>query len=90
MGLHAGPRTFAVLVGSGVSASAGVPTGWAVVTELLRRLALLEEPGTEADDPIGWYRSRYSDDPEYSRVLRRACPLSGGAPEAPGGLLRPD
>ena len=59
---------FGVLLGSGVSRAAGIPTGWEVTLDLVRRLATLEgaEPG---DDLEGWYVGRYGDAPDYSRLL---------------------
>lgn len=59
---------FGVLLGSGVSRAAGIPTGWEVTLDLVRRLAALEgaEPG---DDLEGWYVDRYGEAPDYSRLL---------------------
>ena len=37
--MHAQPGVYAVLLGSGVSTGAGIPTGWGVVRELVRRVA---------------------------------------------------
>ena len=37
--LYSGPGTYALLLGSGVSRAAGVPTGWAVTLDLVRKLA---------------------------------------------------
>ena len=34
MGMHAQPRVYAVLLGSGVSTGAGLPTGWGVEDSL--------------------------------------------------------
>ena len=71
--IHAGPGTLALLLGSGVSASSGVPTGWDVSLELVRRLAALrgEDVG---DDPISWYRSHAGGDPDYSALLTELAP----------------
>ena len=71
--MHAGPGTFALLLGSGVSASAKVPTGWQVVESLICRFASLH--GVDAgDDPIAWYRCRTGDDPDYSQLLTDIAP----------------
>ena len=72
--LHAGPRTFALLLGSGVSVSAGVPSGWNLTLKLVRRLAIAQ--GDDAgDDPVSWYRAHADGDPDYSRTsaARRGC-----------------
>ena len=72
-GVHAGPGMFAFLLGSGVSKSAEVLTGWEVVEDLVRQLAKLEgdDPG---DDPIGWYRRRAGSDPDYSELVEQLAP----------------
>ena len=49
--IHAGPNTYALLLGSGISVSSGVPTGWEVTLALVERLATLR--GEDAgDDPL--------------------------------------
>ncbi len=59
---------YALLLGSGVSRSSGVPTAWEVVVDLIRRIAALagEEPPT---DPAAWYQDRFGKDPSYSDLL---------------------
>ena len=49
------PGTQAVLLGSGVSRSARVPTGWEVTLDLVRRVAVLGGVTTDAD-PMAWYQ----------------------------------
>lgn len=39
--MQSDPGVYALLVGSGLSRSAGIPTGWEVVLDLIRKLALL-------------------------------------------------
>jgi len=66
--VQSNPGVYALLIGSGVSRSSGVPTGWEIVAELIRRLAILkgEECG---NDPQGWYRTLFGRDPDYSAIL---------------------
>ena len=71
--IHAGRKTFALLLGSGVSASSGVPTGWYVTLDLIRRLALLRDEDV-GDDPIAWYREHTGGDPDYSALLTELAP----------------
>src|ERR1700694_2557613 len=47
MSVHSNPGVYALLIGSGVSRSSGVPTGWEIVIELIRRLAKMK--GEECD-----------------------------------------
>lgn len=37
--LHSSPGVYALLLGSGLSSAAGVPTGWQVTLDLIRKLA---------------------------------------------------
>lgn len=38
--LHENPGIYALLIGSGVSRSAGIPTGWEITRDLIRRVAI--------------------------------------------------
>jgi hypothetical protein len=56
LGLSASPGAYAMLLGSGTSTAAGVPTGWGVVLDLIGKVAVLrgEEAAREtAADPEG-------------------------------------
>jgi len=66
--LVSGPGRYAVLLGSGVSSAAGVPTGWQVVERLVERVAAAEGEAPLAD-PDGWYRDRFGREPNYSELL---------------------
>ncbi len=59
---------YAVLLGSGASRAAGIPTGWEVVIDLIRKLAAADQEDCEPD-PIGWYEAKFGDKPDYSRLL---------------------
>lgn len=71
--VQAGPGTFAMLLGSGVSMSSGVPTGWAVTRDLITRLAEIrgEDPGP---CPFTWYREQTGGEPNYSELLTELAP----------------
>ena len=59
---------YALLLGSGVSRSAGIPTGWEIVLDLLGRLAV----ATDQSPDVGleeWYREKYGEAPDYSKLL---------------------
>lgn len=59
---------YAVLLGSGISRAAKIPTGWEVVLELVRKLALLS--GEECEpDPEAWYSNKFGHIPDYSALL---------------------
>lgn len=59
---------YALLLGSGISRSAGIPTGWEITLDLVRKLAALQGEKPEPD-PDSWYRKKYGKAPEYSILL---------------------
>ena len=68
--MQSGKGIYALLLGSGVSRAAEIPTGWDVTLDLVRRLAraMGEEDICEAA-PVGWYRNVFKEDPNYSQVV---------------------
>lgn len=60
--------SYALLLGSGVSRSAGIPTGWEVTLDLSRKLAHLQDKDCEPD-PAKWYASEFQRDADYSELL---------------------
>ena len=76
--LHASPGTYAVLLGSGLSSAAGIPTGWEITRDLARCVAKIDDGGP--DDPEEWYRSRFGTAPDYSKLLETLCPEAVRAP----------
>ena len=66
--LDANKGAYAVLSDSEVSAAAGIPTGWQIVSGLVTKVASLEGADV-AGDPIYWYKQRYGVGPDYSRLL---------------------
>jgi hypothetical protein len=67
--MHTNPGVYALLLGSGVSRAAEIPTGWEVVTDLIRQLAAARGEDCSAD-PEGWYTSAFDEEPDYSKLLR--------------------
>lgn len=73
--MHAQPGVYALLLGSGVSTGAGMPTGWGVVTQLIRRVAAAADPKNEeagdeaAKDPEKWWADNHDTDLGYSGLL---------------------
>ena len=66
--MHSNKGVFALLLGSGFSRSAQVPTGWEILLDLIRRVAAVE--GSNCDpDPVAWYREKHKDEPAYSGLL---------------------
>ena len=68
--VHANEGVFAVLLGSGVSRSAAIPTGWEVTLDLILKVARAE--GEDCDpQPEVWYEGKYGEQPDYSNLLAR-------------------
>ena len=67
---------YAVLLGSGLSRSAQIPTGWEITLDLVRRLAVsIGEKGACEADSEQWYREQFDgQEPDYSTILQRLAP----------------
>lgn len=73
--LQAHKGTYALLLGSGMSRSAGILTGWEVTLDLVRQVAHAKgEPSVT--DPEDWYRRTFGAEPNYSEILTELCPTS--------------
>lgn len=59
---------FAVLLGSGLSRSAEIPTGWEITLDLVRRVAAAQGV-PEQSDWAKWYREKTGQEPNYSVLL---------------------
>ena len=66
--VHSNPGVYAVLVGSGISKAAGIPTGWDVTLDLVRKLAAVRNE-TPDPDPVSWFRDTFGGEPNYSDLL---------------------
>lgn len=77
LAMQSAPGRFALLVGSGISYAAGIPTGWAVVSDLAARIAIAEGESDVPDDPVAWYTERYGGSPDYSSLLEAVAPTPG-------------
>lgn len=66
--VRSNPGVYALLLGSGISRSAGIPTGWEVVLDLICKLAHLRNENCEPD-PAAWYKSSYQQEPDYAKLL---------------------
>lgn len=66
--VYENPGVFGVLLGSGLSRSAEIPTGWEITLDLIRRVALAQ--GVEPQpDWAKWYREEFGQEPNYSALL---------------------
>lgn len=81
--MHHNKGVYALLLGSGVSRAAGIPTGWEVVLDLIRKLAHLQGESCEPD-PADWYQKKFGTFPDYARLLE----MLAGSPAERARLLR--
>lgn len=94
--VHAQPGVYALLLGSGVSTGAGVPTGWGVVWELIRRAAAAAAPDDGAaaqkahDDPESWWIEHGGGEPlGYSNLLAALAPTPAARHALVAGFFEP-
>ncbi|MCK6595371.1 MAG: SIR2 family protein [Bacteriovoracaceae bacterium] len=80
--LHINKGVYALLLGSGVSRSAGIPTGWEITVDLTKKLSLITD-GEESASPEAWFEKKYSLPLTYSNVIDRL----GNSPEERMGIL---
>jgi len=73
-GMHSKKGAYALLLGSGVSRSAGVPTGWEVVLDLARKLAAMKGEDCEPD-PAAWFQKAFDAEPDYDKLLHTVAKL---------------
>lgn len=66
--MHSKKGTFALLLGSGISRAAEVPTGWEILLDLIKRLAAASGD-SEVDDLEAWYEDKFGESPNYSVIL---------------------
>lgn len=66
------PGIYALLVGSGVSRTANIPTGWEVVLDLTEKLAAIQKEDCKSD-PAAWYYKKFGEAPDYSKLLHAIC-----------------
>ena len=68
--MHENRGVFALLLGSGLSRAAEIPTGWEITLDLVRRAALAHGV-EEQDDWAAWYVENEAKAPDYSALLEQ-------------------
>jgi hypothetical protein len=86
--MHDQPGVFALLIGSGTSTGAGIPTGWGVIKDLVAKAAAAAREGlpeNPTDDHIEQWWKKHGDDNDlgYSNLLESL----GSTPAARSALL---
>lgn len=70
--ISANKGVYALLLGSGVSRSSSIPTGWEITLDLVRRVAALKGADCEPD-PAKWFLDTHGAQPDYSDLLDALC-----------------
>jgi hypothetical protein len=68
--MYSSPGVFAFLLGSGLSRSAGIPTGYEVLIDLIEKIAKINGVAT-GGNAEGWFYQTYSEKATYSRLLEQ-------------------
>lgn len=66
--MHSNKGVYALLLGSGISRAARIPTGWEITLELVRKVAAMRDADCEPD-PAAWYTATIGKAPDYSELL---------------------
>lgn len=66
--MHANKGVYALLLGSGISRAARIPTGWEITLDLVRKVAAMQGASCEPD-PAAWYAATAGKAPDYSELL---------------------
>lgn len=76
MSVQSRKGVYALLLGSGISRAASIPTGWEVVEDLIKRVASISGE-KDVTDPVAWYKAHAGEEPTYSGLLRRIATTPG-------------
>ena len=88
--MQANPGVYALLLGSGVSRSAKIRTGWEITLDLVLKLAAAQGEGdVRSLNPEKWYRERFGKDPDYSHLLNELAKTQSERQQLIRGYLEP-
>lgn len=68
LSIYSNRGVYAVLLGSGVSRAASIPTGWEIVLDLIAKLAKLEGEDWAPDAAV-WFEKKHDTVADYAKVL---------------------
>jgi hypothetical protein len=66
--IHSNPGVYALLLGSGVSQAAGIPTGYEIIVDLVQKIAGLMKQEC-INDPYSWYLETFGEEPRYTTLF---------------------
>jgi hypothetical protein len=68
--IYSNKGVYALFLGSGISRSTGISTGWDIVIDLIRRVARLQGEDC-TNDPSKWFADYFKEAPDYSNILEK-------------------
>ena len=89
--MQASPGVYAVLLGSGISSAAGIPTGWQVVEDLIRRVARAQNIDIDqlGRTPEAWWLQSMGNAPKYGDLLASLAPTTASRQSLLKGYFEP-
>ncbi|PNW28705.1 SIR2 family protein [Formosa algae] len=84
LSIYSNKGAYALMLGSGISRNAGIPTGWEIITDLIQKIAVLENEKINST-PDKWYLDKYKTNPDYSDLLEKLA----SSPSERMNLLKP-
>ena len=82
--IYSNKGAYALFLGAGVSKAAGLPSGWDIVTDLLKKLAT-QNKVTDSENLEEWFKTKYDRPVGYSSVLQELAKT----PTERVGLMKP-
>ncbi|MFC5849356.1 SIR2 family protein [Deinococcus petrolearius] len=78
--IHHNHGVYALLLGSGMSRAAGIPTAWGIVEDLMRQVAQASgvTPVPEGKALHTWYATTFGVEASYSELITKLEPTSAG------------
>ena len=67
--IQSSPGGYALLLGSGLSTSAGIPTGWEIMLDLISKLATVQGETCETEKEEIWYQDKFGAEVNYSDLI---------------------
>jgi hypothetical protein len=80
---------YSLLLGSGISRSSGIPPGWEIVEDLVRKIAHLRKEQCEPS-PDAWFTSTFGLEPNYSDVLDQIAKTPAERSQVLRGYFEPN
>lgn len=68
--IYSNPGVYALLLGSGISRSAGILTGYEITLDLASKLSTMIEK-KEVKDVSKWYKNYFKEDINYSKIITK-------------------